>query len=255
MKDYIVGYKRMFFSIFLLVQLFCYQLLFSDSLDEKTKIIYNKLNLKKKISYDSFFYGYKGFSLLKQEKTVKKKNLLTIVDFSKPSTDKRLVVIDLGKEKLLQYELTAHGKHTGGNYAKHFSNMRNSLKSSLGFYVTGSTYYGKHGLSLKLIGVDRTYNNNAFKRLIVIHGAWYVSEDFAKKYNRLGRSWGCPALSKESNKEVINCIKNGSVLFIYANDEKYLNTSRWLNKKMDIKESSESTAIGMWIIAVITFGF
>ncbi len=134
------AYKRWFIALFLWVPLLGFHTLRGNSWDQNTTQLYNTLNLKDKISYDSFFYGYKGFDLLKEEKTVKKKNLLTIIDFSKPSTEKRLVVIDLKNKKLLHYELTAHGKHTGENYAKHFSNQGSSLKSSLGFYVSGNTY-------------------------------------------------------------------------------------------------------------------
>ena len=145
------------------------------------------------------------------------KNLITLVDFNKPSTAKRLYVIDLEKRSIVFNTFVAHGQGTGNNYAKHFSNKEGSHQSSLGLYKTSNTYYGKHGYSLKLKGLDAGINDNALNRAIVIHGADYVSEDFIKKHGRLGRSWGCPAVPKSLAKPIIDKIKNGSCLFIYKN--------------------------------------
>jgi hypothetical protein len=157
---------------------------------------------------------------------IKKKDIITIIDFSKVSTEKRCFVIDLKNRKLLYYCLVAHGKNTGENSAKSFSNQSGSLKSSLGFFLTAETYNGGNGYSLKLEGLEKGINDQARKREIVIHGAEYVSNSFIKKYGRLGRSWGCPALPLESSKEIIDTISKGSCLFIYAADDYYLKNSK-----------------------------
>jgi hypothetical protein len=176
-----------------------------------------------------FTLALNGYEKLK--KTGLKKNLLSIIDFSLPSTEKRLWVIDVENKKILFHELVAHGRNTGDNIAAKFSNIPNSNMSSLGFYLTGETYTGKHGLSLYLDGMDTEFNNNARSRAIVIHGADYVSEDFISKYGRLGRSFGCPALSTGSYKAIIDIISDGSCLFIYYPDEEYLKKSTVLNQR------------------------
>jgi len=159
---------------------------------------------------------------------LKKKNLLTIIDFSKPSTEKRFLVIDLEHKQLVYHCLVAHGKNSGENRAISFSNQARSLKSSLGFFMTAETYSGKHGYSLRLDGLEKNINDNARSRDIVIHGADYVSQPFIKKQGRLGRSWGCPALPIELSKEIIDMISGGSCLFIYGNG--YQENSGFLDK-------------------------
>jgi L,D-transpeptidase catalytic domain len=144
-----------------------------------------------------------------------KKQILTLIDYSRPSTERRLWVIDLKTNQVLFHELVAHGKGSGENYAKTFSNAPRSRTTSLGAFETLATYRGKHGYSLKLRGLDRGVNDNAEVRAIVIHGASYVSEAFAKQHGRLGRSWGCPALDDAVARKVIDAIKDGSVLFAY----------------------------------------
>ncbi len=143
------------------------------------------------------------------------KNLLTIIDFSKPSSEKRFWVIDLNTDNVLFDELVAHGKNSGGNVATNFSNVAQSKASSLGLFETKNTYYGKHGLSLRMAGLNPGLNNNAMRRDIVIHGANYVSEGFVNRVGRLGRSWGCPALSMKVYKPVINTIKDGTLVYAY----------------------------------------
>lgn len=138
-------------------------------------------------------------------------------------------MIDLQNKKILFNDLVAHGKNSGGVYAQNFSNTENTYMSSLGFYLTGNTYHGKHGLSLILEGMDKDYNDNARNRAIVMHGANYVSNDFIKKYGRLGRSFGCPSLPPGIYKKVIDTIRDGSCLFIYYPDKNFLAKSQVLN--------------------------
>lgn len=176
-----------------------------------------------------FEIAYKGFNQLKMaEKLPESSEILTIADFSKSSNRKRLWVIDLGNKKILFNVLVAHGMGTGEEYALHFSNKNNSHQSSLGFYITENTYTGNNGYSLKLEGMDAGFNDAALQRAIVMHGADYVSADFANAHKRIGRSWGCPALSREMSKPVINTIKGQNCLFIYFPDQVYLNSSKWL---------------------------
>lgn len=143
-------------------------------------------------------------------------DLLTIIDYSLPSTQPRLWVLDLAHGKVLYHELVAHGSGSGDNYATRFSNDDNSHQTSLGLFVTGGTYEGGNGYSLKLRGLDKGFNDRAEERHIVMHGAWYVSADHVRAQGRLGRSWGCPALSQEIAPAVIDTIKGGSFVFSYA---------------------------------------
>ena len=157
-----------------------------------------------------------------------KTNLLTVIDYSLLSTERRLWVFDLDYARLLYFELVAHGKNTGANLATEFSNRHGSRQSSLGVFTTGKTYNGKNGYSLKLHGLEREINHEALARTIVIHGAWYVTDAHAVKYGRLGRSWGCPALDLEVAQALIDTIKGGSVLFVYFPDSEWLDTSDYL---------------------------
>ena len=157
-------------------------------------------------------------------------DIITIIDYSKPSTAKRFYVIDLEKKKLLYKSCVAHGKNSGEDLARDFSNVQDSKKSSLGFFLTAETYQGKNGYSLRLDGIEKGINHNARKRAIVIHGADYVSNTFIQREGRLGRSWGCPALPGEKSEEIINAISGGRGLFIYGNDEYYRNHSKYIPK-------------------------
>lgn len=160
---------------------------------------------------------------------VKRDNLLTVIDYSLPSTQPRLFVFDLGRKRLLFRELVAHGKNTGDNYARHFSNRMDSLQTSLGLFVTGKTYFGGNGYSLQLVGLEKGVNDMALKRSIVIHGAPYVSKATAKSLGRIGRSWGCPALSKNVAPKVIDTLKGGSPVFAYYPDNGWLQSSKFLS--------------------------
>jgi hypothetical protein len=184
--------------------------------ESKMVAVYNQLdaNTFALPSLESFSIALEGFQLLK-DKGVIKKNILTLVDFSLSSTAKRLWVIDLDKNIILFQTLVAHGRNTGEDVAKVFSNKAESFQSSLGFYATAEIYNGKHGLSLKLDGLQKGLNDKARDRAVVIHGADYVSESFIKQNKRLGRSQGCPAVPVEMNAKIINVIKDKSCLFIY----------------------------------------
>lgn len=184
--------------------------------DANVEMVYNHLHSNQYAlpKLESFAKALKGYYSLK-EKGLIKKNILTLVDFSLSSNSKRLWVIDLATNTILFQSLVAHGRNTGEEFAKSFSNSAQSFKSSLGFYATGEIYSGKHGMSLRLDGLEKGINDNARSRGVVVHGANYVSNSFIKNNKRLGRSQGCPALPEELSKEIINVIKDKSCLFIY----------------------------------------
>lgn len=177
---------------------------------------------------ESFSKALLGFNLLK-EKGLINKNYLTIIDFSLSSRTKRMWVIDMVKNKILFNSLVAHGKNSGDNYASNFSNTSESNKSSLGFFATGEVYNGKHGMSLKLDGLEKGINDNARRRAVVVHGANYVSDIFLKNHNRLGRSQGCPAIPFELSKQIIQTIKDKSCLFIYHPTSNYFQISKLIS--------------------------
>lgn len=210
----------------------------NDTMDsfssEYIKSIYEKIDFCRsaKLSPLVFEQAFRGYSNLRfAGKLSTKKEILTVCDYSLSSNVKRLWIIDLTDRKVLLNTYVAHGQGTGEEFATTFSNRENSHQSSLGFYVTGETYNGEHGLSLYLHGMDEQYNSAAYKRSIVLHGAAYVSETFIRQNQRLGRSWGCPAVAEEQAPEIISLIKGGTCLFSYHHDIQYLNSSYWLNKK------------------------
>jgi hypothetical protein len=175
-------------------------------------------------------------------------DLLTVIDYSLPSTERRLWVLDLKHGKVLFNELVAHGRGSGDNYATRFSNLNDSHQSSLGLFVTGGTYTGGNGYSMVLKGLDSGVNDKAETRHIVMHGAWYVSNDQIRSQGRLGRSWGCPALSQEMAPRVIDTIKGGTFVYSYAGE------SSWL-KKASTKTcgqggSTKATAAAMTALTV-----
>ncbi|HTN17289.1 MAG TPA: murein L,D-transpeptidase catalytic domain family protein, partial [Chitinophagaceae bacterium] len=179
-----------------------------------------------------FETAYRGYANLKAAgKLAADKQLISIADYSLSANTKRLWIIDLKTNKVLLNTYVAHGQGTGEEFATAFSDRENSHQSSLGFYVTGETYTGEHGLSLYLHGMDNGYNTNAYRRSVVLHGAAYVSEDFIRAHKRLGRSWGCPAVAEELAGDMINLVKDGTCLFVYYPNERYHATSYWLNKK------------------------
>jgi hypothetical protein len=153
---------------------------------------------------------------------------LTIIDYSRPSTDRRLWVFDLRSQQLLYEELVAHGRGSGENLATSFSNQPESHQSSIGLFATGDTYVGRNGYSLRLRGLDGGYNDQAYARAIVMHGAPYVSDEFARTQGRLGRSHGCPALRNGIAREVIDTVKGHGLIFAYYPDPNWLAASKYL---------------------------
>ncbi len=193
--------------------------------------IYTALNLADTgLVRTVFDMAIKGLKRLCSEGKLKNTNLVTIADYSQSSNKKRLYVIDLKNKKLLFNTYVAHGRNTGDEYARSFSNKEGSLKSSLGFYITENPMVCSHtGYSLMINGVEKGINDHAAKRAIIIHGADYATENFIKKYGHLGRSFGCPALPPDLNKPIIDSIKGGTCLFIYNPDNKYICSSSLLN--------------------------
>lgn len=182
------------------------------------------------LSRDVFGLAIKGLRKLDSDGKLNNPNIVTIADYSQSSKKKRLYVIDLKNRKLLFNTYVAHGRNTGDEYARSFSNQEGSFKSSLGFYVTEKPIVGSHtGFALLIKGVEKGINDQAVKREIIIHAADYVTEDYIKKYGRLGRSLGCPTLPPELNKPIIEQIKGGTCLFIYNPSPKYICSSSLLN--------------------------
>lgn len=180
------------------------------------------------LSEEAFEYAYKGFQKLKEEGFINR-DVITICDFSQSSRKKRLYLIDLDNYKLLMNTYVAHGRNSGGEFATSFSNTPESLQSSLGFYVTMQTYYGEHGLALKIKGLEKGFNDKADSRCIVVHGSEYVGNNYLRSNKYMGRSWGCPAVPAAQTNQIINNIKNGTCLFIYHPTQKYLHGSNLLN--------------------------
>jgi len=176
----------------------------------------------------AFKAALKGYLKL-QEQGKLNKQILSIIDFNLSSNEERFWVIDMQNKKLIYHTLVAHGRNSGNEYANSFSNKEGSYQSSLGFYLTGQIYNGKHGNSLKLLGLERNINDAAYNRGIVIHGADYVSEKFIAQNGRLGRSLGCPAVPENICVPLVNTIQNGSCLFIYKNDQNYFTKSQLAN--------------------------
>ncbi len=180
------------------------------------------------LSFEAFDHAYAGWQKLKDSLSFKS-NIITLVDFSQPSTQKRFYLIDMDTKEVVYQNYVAHGKNSGMLNAEKFSNIANSNQSSLGFYKTGETYFGKHGLSLKLDGLEKGINDKARERHIVIHKANYAEEAFIKQHGRLGRSFGCPAIPSANYDFVINKIKDGTLLFIYHPKMTYIKSSSILN--------------------------
>ena len=199
-------------------------------LHAEIETLYREMELEGSFDMEVFRLAVVGYANLRDSGQLKKLTPLSIIDYTKPSTEKRMVIVDVPGRRLLYNSLIAHGKNTGDNHAIHFSNEHGTRMSSLGFFATGETYYGKRDYSLRLHGLEKDFNGNALDRGIVLHGAWYATQDFVDKYGRLGRSWGCPVLPPEITIEIIDLIKEGSCLFIYYDDPVYLESSVLLDE-------------------------
>jgi hypothetical protein len=198
-----------------------------SAVEYATNILYDSLNLGQLgLSKEALLYAYKGQKNLARKGKLNNADILTVCDFTQPSENKRMYIIDVSNFKVLLNTYVAHGKNSGLNYAEKFSNNPRSLKSSLGFYITKNVYFGKHGLSLKLSGEDRGFNDNAEERAVVVHGAKYIG---CPGGVAAGRSFGCPAVPQKVASKVINLIKGGSCLFIYHPSRTYLYGSKVLN--------------------------
>ena len=191
--------------------------------------MYERLELNKLgLSINAMQYAYRGYEQLRKKGALPNSDILTIVDFSQSSRNKRLYIIDMKNDKVLMNTYVAHGKNSGLDKATKFSNIPESLQSSLGFYVTKGTYYGKHGLSLRLDGKEKGWNDKAEARAIVVHGANYIG-DHRKNSAYMGRSFGCPAVPQELSAKMINLVKDGTCMFIYHPSSSYLQDSKLLN--------------------------
>jgi hypothetical protein len=215
-----IPWRKVVFTVFTLCYIFtgCNQTVKENEI----KKLWSDCKLEGVLSFEIFDQAMTGY---RQLDVIRKKNILTIIDYSKPSSEKRFYVIDLENKKLINNCLVAHGKNSGEEMATVFSNQPESLKSSLGFFLTAETYVGDNGYSLRLDGLEKGINDSARLRDIVIHGAGYVSQKFIDENGRLGRSWGCPALPLDVSKEIIDCISEGSCLFVNAADSLYKETS------------------------------
>jgi L,D-transpeptidase catalytic domain len=184
--------------------------------------VYDSLRLNLEgLNRAAFEVAQKGFEKLRAQGVFLNDSIVSIIDFSLPSSDKRLYVVDLKNYQVLYRTYVAHGRNSGKETANSFSNSPSSNKSSLGFYKTLGTYIGKHGYSLKLEGLEKGINDNAYNRAIVMHGAGYVNPDYIPKLGYIGRSQGCPAVALKEATPIINTIKDGSCLFIYSPNTSY----------------------------------
>ncbi len=194
---------------------------------DEIRNLYNALCLSGKLRYDIFRKAMSGHERIGFERT----DIITIIDYTRPSSEKRLFVIDIEIPLILYHTHVTHGLNSGFIHAKNFSNALGSKQSSLGFFKTAETYFGKYGYSLRLDGLEPGINDLARKRDIVIHGAPYANPANITKHGYLGTSWGCPALPEETTRQIINAIKEGSCLYIYADDKTYLSQSAFVDRR------------------------
>jgi hypothetical protein len=193
--------------------------------------VYDSLHLNiLGLTKQAFDYAIKGFNSLRSMGKLNNDSIISIIDFSLSSGKKRLFVIDIKNFKVLYNTYVAHGRNSGAEYAKEFSNDPESFKTSLGFYITQGTYKGEHGFSLHLEGEEKGINDNAYSRAIVMHSAGYVNENYIRSKGYVGRSLGCPALPQKVYKPIIDKIKNGTCLFLYSPDAYYLSHSTFLQQ-------------------------
>lgn len=208
--------------------------------------IYTETCLNFFISYRTLEYALTGYYILSDNYNLNKDNILTIIDYTKPSTTKRLFTVDVKNRQLLFVSLVAHGRKSGGKYAEKFSNNEKSKKSCIGFFITENAYHGLYGYSLILNGLEERFNSNARERNIVIHGSRHVSEEYIEENGILYRGWGCPIVPNNISRRFINAIKEGSCLFIYHDNKKYKNNSKYLNVERGVaKFIKENTGLAL----------
>ena len=203
------------------------------------KSVYDSLNIKDKIDYSIFQKAYLGYVQIQN----KNPGVLIIIDYTKPSNEERFYVLDLNKKKLVYSTRVAHSKNSGLEIPLEFSDDPNSYQSSLGFFVTLGEYNGAYGYSLRLKGLEENVNANAEDRAIVIHGGDIVEDEYIKKFGFAGRSLGCPVLPYSLTRQIIDFIKHGRVLFIYGNDEQYIDDSLYLSKLASVFEGSPKNVV------------
>lgn len=203
------------------------------------KSVYDSLNIKNKIDYSIFQKAYLGYVQISN----KNPGVLIIIDYTKPSNEERFYVLDLNNKKLVYSTRVAHSKNSGLEIPLEFSDDPNSYQSSLGFFVTLGEYNGAYGYSLRLKGLEENINANAEDRAIVIHGGDIVEDEYIKKFGFAGRSLGCPVLPHSLTREIIDFIKHGRVLFIYGNDEEYVDDSTYLSKLAPVFEGSPKNIV------------
>ena len=203
------------------------------------KSVYDSLNIKNKIDYSIFQKAYLGYVQISN----KNPGVLIIIDYTKPSNEERFYVLDLNNKKLVYSTRVAHSKNSGLEIPLEFSDDPNSYQSSLGFFVTLGEYNGAYGYSLRLKGLEENINANAEDRAIVIHGGDIVEDEYIKKFGFAGRSLGCPVLPNSLTREIIDFIKHGRVLFIYGNDEEYIDESTYLSKLASVFEGSPKNIV------------
>ncbi|MGB8193129.1 MAG: murein L,D-transpeptidase catalytic domain family protein [Chitinophagaceae bacterium] len=200
------------------------------AVEAEGNMLYEEMSLEGRgLTKEAFQNAFKGYKHLLNLGLVKKSNIISVADFSQSSRQKRLFILDVDSHEVIMQTYVAHGRGSGDEYARSFSNTPESHKSSLGFYLTKGTYSGQHGLSLVLDGLEKGFNNNAEARKIVIHGAGYIGDRHLQSNPFTGRSHGCPAVASKLSKNIIQTIKDGSVLFIYHPTNAYLEGSRILN--------------------------
>jgi len=211
--------------------------LHSDEFNSFANRVYNELQYP--VGYDTISekvltHSLRGYMYLKHTQQISNTKYLTVIDFSEYCNNRRMWVIDMETKQVIFNEWVAHGAKSGDTFAKYFSNKHSSNRSSLGFYTTGGLYNGSNNLSLKLNGLEKNFNSNAFARGIVIHGANYVSEEIVNRKERIGRSYGCPAVRQDINEILVNTIKGGTCLFIWHPTTAYLQNSKLLNANLYI---------------------
>ena len=204
----------------------------SGSLPPQSDLEQSLIQQAPRINPEILDLALRSYARAEQEGFVDRKEVLTIIDYSRLSSEKRLWTFDLQSRRVLFEDLVAHGKNSGENKTVAVSNAFESKMSSVGVYKTGEPYIGKNGYSLRLIGLEDGFNTNAFARAVVLHGAWYVSDEMIKSYGRIGRSWGCPAVRKEIATPLIDTIKDGSLLVIYYPNHDWLEHSTFLHPSL-----------------------